>query len=437
MAQQWEDPAPHIGSDFIEAFPTWPHFHRFIDDHAAPPEVGSDRILHQVLAADFAQRLAAVEPHDWVLLGSLSLPARPVDTKWPTVTISSPLDPAYIVARAAFDLDLSARDLDDRDPEQAATLFSTTVARLLDHVAADDPDVLTTRGLGLGGLVRYSIAHRTVHPNGTTMGVVVAQPRDTHLGPHMTVPVDDPINIEFDIKPPVKVGFEGPSEPSLRPVVAITFPGMKPYTPDLLPTAHQLATKICMLSGPPSTSRIIGAGPWHRYKDLFDCYYLIRNCRFDAQGMREAIRTNQNLARFGRTDLPDPYRLYPGDPGSDPIPWLQGVELLRSTHPELRDYPAFPELEATITEFVAALRSCGPTAVWESHRWLAKEAAPTGIDSLEASDELLDALGAAADPHTDHDKSANPRAKLAVGENPSAPSSGLDGPSESGSTLGM
>lgn len=398
MVREWVDPASHLTPEFAANFPTWQRFWDYLDRHAAPPEVSTDRIVHQVLAADFAQRLAAVEPHDWVLLGSMSLPGRPDSMTWPTATASASLDPAHVVARAAFDLDMSARDLDDPDPQRAGALYGATVRGLISQVAAVDPDPGNVQGLGLGGLVRYSIAHHKVRPDGTNMGIVLAQPRETHLGPESTVVADDPISLEFDLKPPVKVGFVGPAQQSLRPLVAITIPGMAPYTPSLLPTHHQLAAKICILTGPPASSRDHGPGPWHRYKDLFDCYYMIRNCRLDAQEMRSAIRSNQNLARFGVTDLPDPYRLYPGEPGEDRrIPWRAGIARLRATHPELDSYPSFDEMVGTIADFVAGLRRAGPAAVWENQRWMDRESTRANAEdesvAIKVTNQMTEAVG--------------------------------------------
>lgn len=319
MSGQWEDPSAHLTSDFAAAFPAWGDLRYYIDRHQALPELGTHRLLQQILSADFAQRLAAVEAHDWLLMGSLSLPPRAADDRWRADVRRDGVHPSYTTARAAFDLDLCARDLTDADPEQAARLYGTTVERLVKTVAAPTEEPGTAHGLGLGGLVRYSISHLTVHPNGQIMGVVSAQPRDTHLAFRTTIPVDDPIGVESDIKPPAKARFDGPAESSQRSMVAIEVPGMAVYRPALFPTANQLADKICLLAGPPASMRPNSpTGPWHRYKDLLDCYYLIQYSRIRVADMQTALTSNWNLARTGLSELPTPYRVYGNGPNAEP-----------------------------------------------------------------------------------------------------------------------
>jgi hypothetical protein len=78
------------------------------------------------------------------------------------------------------------------------------------------------RGLGLGGLVRYSADVR-VYDNGKIMEVIVAQPIDPRYGPDQARPVDDPIGLEIDIKPPDWVCMSSARGPELVKIFKTRF----------------------------------------------------------------------------------------------------------------------------------------------------------------------------------------------------------------------
>lgn len=387
MAAVWRDPAPHISSDFSAAFPTWADFHRFVQENASIPEFGEDRAMHQILSADFASRLTAATDHDWLLLGSLGLPARVPAAAWPpdfTPATDTAIDPAYLMPRNAFDLDLCALDINDPDPDEAARLYGSLVETAVRQVAAASEQPGTAHGLGLGGLVRYSAADLTVHPNGQVMGIVTAQPIDPGFGPAQTIGVDDPIGIEIDIKPPSKVRLTVPPEPCRRPVVGLDVPGMAAYEPALYPTVNQLADKMALLAGPPVTLRAAPDGLWHRYKDLFDSYFIVKTCPIDADQMRTAIESNWNLDRLQLNRLPVPYHVFGSGPGEPNIPWRAGCDRLRGTSAQLQRYPDFTEMNRMVGSFVDGLASAPPGAVWSAERGWTAGPTPPDPETAEA-----------------------------------------------------
>ncbi|WP_239375781.1 hypothetical protein [Frankia sp. Cj5] len=88
----------------------------------------------------------------------------------------------------------------------------------------------TERALGLAGLVRYSADVR-VYDSGKIMGVIVAQPIDPKYGPGQARPVDDPIGLEIDIKPPDRVPLFGPATAPNGPSLASPCPAWRPSLP--------------------------------------------------------------------------------------------------------------------------------------------------------------------------------------------------------------
>jgi hypothetical protein len=199
------------------------------------------------------------------------------------------------------------------------------------------------------------------------MGTIVAQPIDPRYSTRDLHAVDDPIIIEIDIKPPSKAPFRGEPESSTRPLTAITLTGVTPAMPRLYPTAAQLADKLCLLTGPPVSLRNAPTGPWHRYKDLVDCYFLIRTVPMDAAAVRHALDTNWNLTRLGVDAVPNPYRLYgqpPARAGEAAVPWREGCVNLAVTNPQLRRYPHFdrwsPKSGSSSTVCPEQHTLCGP-----------------------------------------------------------------------------
>ncbi|MER6314445.1 nucleotidyl transferase AbiEii/AbiGii toxin family protein [Streptomyces sp. NPDC001581] len=369
MAGEETDPNAHVGAQFREAFDTWAQFRQYVAERTPTAEFNADRALHQILSADFAARLIAANPHEWILFGSLALPVRPLPTdSWPNDLAPAQetgVHPAYVMARSAFDLDLSALDVTHPDPETAAREFGQRMAEAVASVtvAADGSD--PERGIGLGGLIRYT-ADVSIHPTGKLMGVIIAQPIDPTFGTVAPVAVDDPITLEIDMKPPNRVRLFGAPEQAQRSVVALEMPGFAPAMPAIYPAVSQLADKITIISGAPRVSaRGIPSGPWHRYKDIFDIYYMIKTSRVDADEMREGIRVN-NLAQSGREDLPSPFRAYGQEPpaGEKAIPWHEACEAMRAEHPQLAGYPQFAAMENAVGAFVSGLETAPSGSTW-------------------------------------------------------------------------
>ncbi|MDA0566987.1 hypothetical protein LG943_22100 [Streptomonospora sp. S1-112] len=354
----------HIGPEFRAAFPTWDAFTAYVASRATTPEYDPARALHQIVAADFGQRLEAAGDHEWVLMGSLTLPGR-ASTEHPPRgfgqwTPGAGVDPVYRAARRANDLDMSALDLARPDAAEEERIYGPTIAGEIEQITSATDE----RGIGLGGLVRYSVeGSLTTSPN--VKGVVKAQPVDPRYGPNSTVPVGDPILLTIDIKPPRKVAPTTAPLRSSRPVVAVDIPGMRPYLPLLHPTINQLADKVTALVGPAVSLRHLPGGPHHRYKDLFDITYMLNTAAIQAGPMRHAVLNNWGMsARLGITDLPEPYQIYGTAPGQPAIPWEEMTEQMRQKQPELRMYPSFSEMSRQLSEFADGLKHARPEDVW-------------------------------------------------------------------------
>jgi hypothetical protein len=347
------EPAGHIGPDFREHFPTWQHLRGFIAEHARHPEYSPGRAMHQLVMADLMSQMNT-GTGDWHLLGSLALPMRPRPADpWPTdfQPTAHDVHPSYCMPRTAFDLDLFAFHL----RQHTASDYGRDVVTAV-HAAA--PPVPREPGAGLAGLVRYSANQLHVHDSGQVMGTVNAQPVDDRYGTADLRPVDDPLIIEIDIKPPSKIQFSGPPEPSYRSVVGLEVPGVQPIRPSLYPLANQLADKIVLLTGPPASLRETSMEPWHRYKDLVDLHFIVKTCRVDGDMLRHAIVNNWNWNRFDATHLPTPYRVYgqdPVPPTERAVPWQAGIDELRKQWPQLQKYPGFSEMIESVGRFAAGL----------------------------------------------------------------------------------
>jgi len=393
----------HFSADFRVEFPTWHDLRRHVSSIANHPEFDERRALHQILAADFAARLPSVDNGEWMLFGSLSLPTRvPLGWEWPEALAPPPghaVDMAYLAPRTAFDLDLCALGIAEggpSDPEAAARHYGERVNATLHEVASPSEQPGTLQGLGLGGLVRYIAGDLRIFDNGQVMGVITAQPVDTRHSLRYVPPIDDPIQIEIDVKPRSKVVFSGKPEDPQRPITGISLPGFSPPALPLYPTANQFADKACLLVGPPVSMRTATAAPWHRYKDLFDLYFIVQSHPMDGTKLREALETNWNLGRAGITRIPAPYRLY-GDrsrPGEPPVPWNEGCERLRSGVAQLqRWYPDFKGLRDSVSAYIDQLPGVNQASQWHpSQGWT-----PTAASERRPSRPAQ--LGATAFPH--------------------------------------
>ncbi|WP_331758870.1 hypothetical protein OH782_42490 (plasmid) [Streptomyces sp. NBC_01544] len=361
--------AEHLDGTFREAFPQWRDFRQMVADRARYPEFNEQRALQQVLMSDLAHRITADQDLGWLLIGSLALPARPAGNSWPAdfgVPGVTDIPQQYLMPRSAFDLDLCASAVTDPNPDRAAQLYRGAVEGAVRRVAAPPDHAGTAHGIGLGGLVRYTVGDLNVFPNGQVMGIVTAQPVDPRFGPRHTPVVDDPIPIEIDIKPPAKVTVTGGPDAAQRPITALDVPGFTPFQPLLNPAVNQLADKLVLLTGKPRGLREAPAGPWHRYKDVFDAYFMLQTCQIDADHMREAVNSNWNLGPMGMDRVPAPYRFYGQDAtGSGPVvPWKEGLDGLRVGSPQLHQYPDWDQIREKLGAFMDSLPTAPSGSVW-------------------------------------------------------------------------
>src|SRR5690606_27774822 len=104
------DPTVHVGAGFRDAFGSWSQMRSFVAERAEPPGFDTGRALTQLVMTGGAQRITAQPAGGWDLQGSLSLPGRAGDDPLPRVWQSpqARIDPRYVRARPAFDLDLCA-----------------------------------------------------------------------------------------------------------------------------------------------------------------------------------------------------------------------------------------------------------------------------------------------------------------------------------------
>ncbi|GHF91770.1 hypothetical protein GCM10018790_81100 [Kitasatospora xanthocidica] len=173
--------AAHLDGTFREAFPQWRDFRQTVADRARYPEINEQRALQQILMSDLAHRITADQDLGWLLIASLTLPVRPADGMWPEdfrVPGVTDIAQQYLMPRSAFDLDLCASAVTDPDPVRAARLYRDAVESAVRRVAAPPGHVGTEHGVGLGGLVRYTVGDLNTFPNGQVMGIVTAQPVD-------------------------------------------------------------------------------------------------------------------------------------------------------------------------------------------------------------------------------------------------------------------
>jgi hypothetical protein len=360
-------------TEFREAFPTWRDLRAHIAAVARYPEFNADRALHQILAADLATRLST--QGEWLLLGSLSLPARvPVNLPVPEdlrIGGISDIEQAYLLPRTAFDLDLYAAGVAaELDPRDTGAGYGAGVRAALAAVTAPAGHPAAESGRGLQGLVSYLPGQLRRYDNGQVMGTIIAQPIDPRYSTGDLYPVDDPITIEIDIKPPSKIDFPGEPEASTRPISALTLPGFRPAQPRLYPVADQLGDKLCLLAGPPISLRNAPNGPWHRYKDLIDAYFLVRTTPMSGAEVGRSLETNWNLRRMDPPTLPHPYRVYgqaPVPAGEPEVPWREGCANLVKSNPQLARYPGFDTMVAEVGRFVDTVPHTSG-AVWNPGR---------------------------------------------------------------------
>jgi hypothetical protein len=394
------DPAPHIGSEFRDAFATWADLRSFVAGRAQSPAFDVDRALHQLVMVDFTTRLYQVPGMNWMLFGSLALPARVAPTTALPASFRSgeadSVDPAYAMARSAFDIDLSVMDV-DQDGSTTGQQYGQRMAAAVRAIAAPTAEPGSPVGIGLGGLVRYVVNDLTELPEGKVYGTVMAYPIDSRYGPLRAPTVDDPLAVELDLNPPKAT--TQPLEAPRRSLLGLDLPGLHPVQPGLYPTVDALADKVSALAGPPKTGRA-QAPNWHRYKDLFDIHYLITACELDAEALRTAIARNPNMGRIGLDRLPTPYELFreSGRGGEAALPWAQEYEHLRQGSAQLRHYPKFDQLRRDVSTFVDSLASAPSGTLWQPGRgWTAKRARPLRRDRATTDEQLAAARSAVAE----------------------------------------
>lgn len=359
----------HINPDFRAAFPTWADLRHHVAAHADIPEFDTARGLQHLLKADVASRFHEVAGVDWMLYGSTGLPARvPPGTRTGFGPSAGGVDAAYVMTRSAFDVDLAL--VGDESQSGDRRHLTERLAAALQTVAAPDAEPGSPAGIGLGGLVRYSIAAMRIVPeNGKVYGQIMAQPIDPRYGVLRPPAVDSPLTIEVDLSPYKAV--TQPPEVAQRPVLGLQVPGFQPLMPMLTPTADAMADKICNLAGMPRSSRNADRPPeFHRYKDLFDIYYMIETCTFSAGQLRQATEQNHNMPRIGLQRLPVPYQLFreQGTGGLTPLPWAREYEALRQGSLQLRHYPPFAQMRARVGSFADTLAAAPDDAVWNPNR---------------------------------------------------------------------
>ena len=342
--------------------------------------------------ADVAARLPGVAEGNWLLLGSLSLPSR-VDPRWRWpggYPSRPPVQPAQIMARPAFDLDLCHLERSDADRGTPDGYGERARAAVRAVAPPRDAAAMGEAGLpGLGGLVRYSSDLRLVADRQQVMGVVIAQP----VGSDGVRHVDDPVAVEIDIKPRSKVAFSGEPARALQPFVGVDIPGFMPPSLPMYPAENLFADKASLLSGPPTSLRGPTVGPWHRYKDLVDLYFVTQAVALDGDRVKAALASNWNFRRMERPGVPEPYRVYgdhtrPGDrfARDEPaIDWERGIDQLREAAPQLAAYPSFTAMSSEVGGCVDELAGIADGSLWvPGLGWSESAAVPELNDQMSA-----------------------------------------------------
>lgn len=400
MPTDGSDAAPHITADFPAAFPSWRALRHHLAECAAHPEYDLRRATQQVLMADLVARLPDVATGRWLLLGSLSLPAR-IDPQWRWpggYPDRPPLTQAQVMSRPAFDLDLCHLEQPDQPPEGYGQRVVAALHRIAPPRGGGEPG-----RAGLDGLVRYSSELRVVADGHQVMGLVIAQP----VGSDGARPVDDPIALEVDIKPRTKVVFAGEPDQPLQPFLGLDIAGLRPPPLPMFPVEYQFADKATLLTGPARSLRPNAGGLWHRYKDLVDLYLLTQAVPLDAGRLQAALANNWNLARMNRAQVPTPYRVYgdhsrPGDHlshGEPEIDWAAGIDQLRVAAPQLTAYPSFHEITAQVGRCIDDLHNVAADAHWvPGHGWSRNQARSPDSALTDRGKRLERLLDAAANP---------------------------------------
>jgi hypothetical protein len=146
------------------------------------------------------------------------------------------------------------------------------------------------------------------------------------------------------------------------------------------------AAKACLLTGPPTSLRGSPSGPWHRYKDLFDLYFMTRAVPLQARQLQDAVEGNWNFDRMDRDGLPVPYRLFgdatrPGDgytADEAAVPWEEGCRRLQAQHPQLVAYPAFAQMSQDLGTCLDSAPGAVAGASWAAGRWVVPTATTRG-----------------------------------------------------------
>lgn len=373
----------HIGPEFRAAFPKWADLNLYLAQRSTP-EFPLRRARQQLIMGDLLSRINGTTD-DWHLVGSVTLHGRPDPADgWPDGfrPEQSPVHPAYVMARAAYDLDLYNARLLDAPVDEYET---ATVSRI--QAVAPPRRSGPDGGVGLGGLVRYQSRQIEGGEPGHTVFWVSAQPVDDRRAPLGLYGVGEPVEFEVDVKAPRMIKQAGPPERSLRSMIGTEFPGVRPITPYLAPKANQLADKTVTVAIEPP---IVNGQPQPRFKDLWDTHYMLRTCQFDRAQVELALSQNWNWEAHDVSGLPHPYRLWGDAPlreGEIAVAWEHGVERLRGREPQLQLYPRHEEMAGLLREFADGVRD--PS----NELWL-----PSGGWQKSARQEVADQLGRAFVP---------------------------------------
>ncbi|WP_350279221.1 nucleotidyl transferase AbiEii/AbiGii toxin family protein [Kribbella sp. HUAS MG21] len=356
----------HVGPEFRTAFPKWADLNLYLAQRATP-EFPLQRARQQLIMGDLLSRMNGMTD-DWHVVGSLTLHCRPDPADgWPDGfrPEHSPVDPVYVMPRAAYDLDLYNARLLDAPPDEYE---AATVARI--QAVAPSRQQRLDGAVGLGGLVRYSSRRIEGGEPGHTVFWVSAQPVDDRRGALGTFGVGSPVEFEVDVKAPRMIKQAGPPERSLRSIVGTELPGVRPIMPYLAPKANQLVDKTVTVAIQPP---IVDGQPQPRFKDLWDTHYLLRTCQFERTQVERALAQNWHWEDHDATGLPEPYRLWGDAPlreGEIAVAWEHGVERFRGREPQLQRYPSHEQMTGLLREFADGIRDPSnelwlPSAGWQ------------------------------------------------------------------------
>jgi phosphoserine phosphatase SerB len=337
-------------SEFQRAFPTWSDLeNRLRQLSVSTPEFSVERAKRQLILGDLLSQLNQ-GGDAWHATGSITLQAHAAE--WSSAGGQAPgdIDPVYVMARTANDLDVYNAELDSLSDDE----YVSRVSELIRAVAPQGRGPLHGAE-GLGGLVRYTTRNVEFTGSGHAVFSIDVQPvKRTGPGPLGVQPDGDRFSVEIDVKMPSMIQRSSEPERARRSLVGVDLPGLQPITPLLRPVADLAADKLAALACRPGVGDGIAAP---RFKDVFDLYYLARTCPIDGDRFRKAMATNWHWPEAGLSGPPSPYRFYGQSPAQDgelEILWENGTRQLRERGqmPQLKSYPEFAEMVRTISAFV-------------------------------------------------------------------------------------